>query len=296
MNSRWDNEQESRFGRRDRRDLENRGFEDADRNRRYQQWARYNADGAYGGQGDDRDFQYEFERGGQEGYRGMSRREQELDYDEMGGPQRYSAYPGSGVGIGGRGNPYPEERPAQRQVDSYRQGGESFGGGRYRGEGVRSRYDAGTERFGSGRGGGAIGGQYSGQYGSPFSGRSRYHDGGEFEDSPETFPSMTRGQFAGRGPKGYHRSDERIRDEICERLMQHPDIDATDIEVQVQNGEVTLTGSARRHCKRMAEDLAEIISGVKDVRNEIRARRDENAGSTNAGGTGQEENFERLSK
>ena len=37
------------------------------------------------------------------------------------------------------------------------------------------------------------------------------------------------------------------------------------------NGEVTLTGSVPdRHAKRLAEDLAEDVWGVRDVQNQIR--------------------------
>ena len=78
----------------------------------------------------------------------------------------------------------------------------------------------------------------------------------------------------GRGPKGYHRSDDRIREEVSEELYRHPEIDASEIEVQVQNGEVTLTGKVEdRHQKRLAEDLAERISGVTDVHNQLKVDR-----------------------
>jgi BON domain len=52
------------------------------------------------------------------------------------------------------------------------------------------------------------------------------------------------GGFAGRGPKGYQRADDRIREDVCERLAEDPDIDASDMEVTVKDGEVTLSGSA----------------------------------------------------
>jgi hypothetical protein len=42
------------------------------------------------------------------------------------------------------------------------------------------------------------------------------------------------GRHAGRGPKAYRRSDERITEDVCDRLTQHPHIDATDIAVTVQ--------------------------------------------------------------
>jgi len=54
----------------------------------------------------------------------------------------------------------------------------------------------------------------------------------------------------------------------------HPEIDATDIDVQVRESEVILSGAVDdRHAKRLAEELVENISGVKDVNNQIRVRR-----------------------
>src|SRR5262249_26648576 len=79
-----------------------------------------------------------------------------------------------------------------------------------------------------------------------------------------------RGRFFGRGPKGYRRSDERIREEISDTLMRHPDIDASDIEVQVSKGLVSLTGTVEdRHEKRLAELIAEDPLGVDDVDNRL---------------------------
>jgi len=82
-----------------------------------------------------------------------------------------------------------------------------------------------------------------------------------------------RGRFFGRGPKGYRRSSERICDEISDRLMTHPDIDASDIEVRVGDGIVTLTGTVEdRHEKRLAEYIAEDALGVDDVDNQLKVR------------------------
>jgi hypothetical protein len=79
------------------------------------------------------------------------------------------------------------------------------------------------------------------------------------------------GPHVGKGPKGYQRSDERIREQVCESLEQHPDIDATEVEVTVAAGVVTLQGEvADRRAKRMSEDLVESLPGVKDVHNQLR--------------------------
>ncbi|HEX8662800.1 MAG TPA: BON domain-containing protein [Beijerinckiaceae bacterium] len=79
------------------------------------------------------------------------------------------------------------------------------------------------------------------------------------------------GRHRGRGPKGYQRSDERIRDDVSDRLTDDPHIDASDIEVTVQNREVTLSGMVQsRFEKRHAEDIAESVSGVAHVQNNLR--------------------------
>ena len=84
-----------------------------------------------------------------------------------------------------------------------------------------------------------------------------------------------RESYRGRGPKNYRRSDERIREDVCERLTDDHYVDATDIEVNVQNGIVTLSGSVDdRGAKRRAEDVAESVSGVSDVQNQIRVARE----------------------
>lgn len=87
---------------------------------------------------------------------------------------------------------------------------------------------------------------------------------------------MRQGEHTGRGPRNYRRSDERITEDVNEQLTQHGDIDATEINVTSNNGEVTLTGTVDdRRQKRMAEDVAESVSGVHDVHNQLRVSREE---------------------
>jgi len=86
-----------------------------------------------------------------------------------------------------------------------------------------------------------------------------------------------RPRYAGRGPKGYKRSDARIREEICDCMTDDPELDASEIVVDVIDGEVTLSGSVMsRDQKRRAEDVAERISGVRDVANQLRVTRNGN--------------------
>ena len=90
----------------------------------------------------------------------------------------------------------------------------------------------------------------------------------------------------GRGPKGYRRSDERIREDVNDRLGDDYYIDASDIEVSVSNTEVTLTGTVQnRNDKRRAEDIAEGVSGVTNVENRLRVKQS-GAGDYSNYGTG----------
>ena len=92
------------------------------------------------------------------------------------------------------------------------------------------------------------------------------------------------GSYAGRGPKGYRRSDDRIKEDVCEQLTLHPDIDASEVEIKVQAGEVTLTGTVDdRQTKRMIEDVAESASGVKEVNNQLRVKQRESTGGVSNG-------------
>ena len=65
--------------------------------------------------------------------------------------------------------------------------------------------------------------------------------------------------YAGRGPRGYQRTDERMWEDVCARLTDDPRVDASDIEVRVEREE-----------KRRAEDAIERITGVRDVHNHLR--------------------------
>lgn len=114
-------------------------------------------------------------------------------------------------------------------------------------------------------------------YGGNYRDRSRHEGssapsfGAEIGRRRPAWGSETRGGYAGRGPKDYKRSDDRIREDVCDRLSWNDEIDATDIAVRVQDGEVMLEGSVEtRHMKRLAEDLAEEVLGVRDVHNTLR--------------------------
>lgn len=83
-----------------------------------------------------------------------------------------------------------------------------------------------------------------------------------------------RGQgYRGQGPTGYTRSDERIREDACDALTDDWDVDARQISVSVNDGEITLDGTVpSRQQKRRAEDCVEYLSGVQHVQNNLRVQ------------------------
>jgi osmotically-inducible protein OsmY len=90
----------------------------------------------------------------------------------------------------------------------------------------------------------------------------------------------------GKGPRNYRRSDERIMEDINDRLTESVFLDASDVEVQVANAEVVLTGNVQdRYSKHVAGEIAERVSGVRNVENRLRVSSSLPAYSTAAGTT-----------
>lgn len=128
--------------------------------------------------------------------------------------------------------------------------------------------DRGSRSFSSGS-------QEVGRYGCG-GGNGEARNGGREWPSTETW--HVPGPFAGRGPRGYQRADERIREELNDRLTAHGFIDATDIECSVHGGDVTLSGFVDSpETKRVAEHVAEGIQGVHDIHNSLRIRSQQDA-------------------
>jgi len=116
-----------------------------------------------------------------------------------------------------------------------------------------------------------------------YQGRERGVTQGRFGQGSEGRRNQSQGSgmFAGRGPQGYKRSDERITEDVNEALTRDADIDPTNVQVEVRNGEVILKGSVSdREAKRRAEDIAESCSGVKEVQNQLRVKREEESSET----------------
>jgi osmotically-inducible protein OsmY len=96
-------------------------------------------------------------------------------------------------------------------------------------------------------------------------------------------------QHRGRGPRNYTRSGDRIREDVSDRLTDDWRVDATDIEVTVSGTEVTLTGTVTaREQRRRAEDIAESVSGVTHVQNNLRVKHPDQSRSGSGTNTSQD--------
>ncbi len=101
------------------------------------------------------------------------------------------------------------------------------------------------------------------------------HLGGGFwamtGEEPKDFVTEKRpGPYAGVGPKGYKRPDERIFHDVAETFMDDADLDASHIELEVHDRVVVLKGTVpNRTMKRLAEDDACSVLGVEDVLNQL---------------------------
>ncbi|MGC1244346.1 MAG: BON domain-containing protein [Chryseosolibacter sp.] len=211
----------------------------------------------------------------------------------------YSDFGGDYSSKSGSRNLYDRENMGSSRRD-YENKENRIGGANYDRYGDRGRFDQG-QYYGGGHGGFS----YGSNYGRPGYGRSDYgeqrdygrgrnRDYGSGDSEERSWWDRTtdevsswfgdedaerrrerdrnlRGAYRGKGPRNYSRSDDRIKEDINDRLSDDPFVDASDIDVTVTNGEVTLTGTVdHRSTKRRAEDLAESVSGVKNVENRIR--------------------------
>ena len=191
--------------------------------------------------------------GGQSGYGG---------YGDDSGQGRYGQ---SGYGQGG----YGQGRQGQSNYGQPSQGEDygSSGTSQYgRSNFGSSRADAGWQGSGGQRG-----------WSEPYGEGQQY--GGRSSQS-----GWSQGLHRGKGPKGYQRSDERIKELVCESLSDHPEIDASEITVSIQGGKLTLEGSVdSRQTKNAVEDIAEQY--CQDVQNNLRVTR-QGASQTASSGKG----------
>lgn len=233
----------------------------------------------------------------------------QADYDEVGRRKDYRRDDAArGLedrqrGRGRRGRTYDPFNEYDR--DSYRaQERSSTFGGRDRSSGVSRDYDRDRgERYAvRSYDADSSGGRYAGRYGER--NRDRFDTGdsdrGFFDRAGDEIASWfgdheaerrremdyrrdhgrrryeayERGEnYRGRGPKNYQRSDERLLEDACEQLTRDRGVDASDMEVTVKGGELTLDGQVNtRWEKRRAEDCVHDISGIHHVQNNLRIR------------------------
>lgn len=156
-------------------------------------------------------------------------------------------------------------------------GGQNYGAQSY-GSQSHGAQNYGGQSYGStGYGPYGQSGDSSGQWGYGYGYGDERHDEGAMAHLGHRIGSFVKNVFSGkkpfRGPKGYTRSDERIREDVCDALANLGEADPSEVEVAVAQGEVTLTGTVpHRHWKHMMEDAAESVPGVKDVTNNIRVK------------------------
>lgn len=223
----------------------------------------------------DRDFHRE-ERGGSGENRERGSGERHADRDL--GERSFGRAPGERWEMGGWESGPRREGDDERGQGSYRRygrGAYAQGGYRQGGYGHGQR-DSGQHDFGQ-RDFGETGYRQH-DYGPGNYGRGGVGDGGFGHYGESSGTNQGRRGHEGRGPRGYKRSDERIHEDVCDCLMQDPYVDASDIEIKVADGIVTLEGTVdSRRVKHIAENLCESIPGVQDVTNHLRIKRDESS-------------------
>jgi osmotically-inducible protein OsmY len=205
------------------------------------------------------------------------------DTGDQGGSGRYAGYGDFGQGDYG----------GDRQ-GSYRGGNQdqpNYGYGRGGGQGRYPRYgreagSSGTSMYGRSFSDYGYGG--SGVWNEPYGEGQQYTSRGQYAGE-----SGDRGQHYGKGPKGYQRSDDRLKELICERLHDDPQIDPSEVTINVQGGKVTLEGTVdSRQTKNAIEDVAEQF-GVQDVQNNLRVQRAAQTGESGSRSGGKSEENEK---
>jgi osmotically-inducible protein OsmY len=217
--------------------------------------------GRYSGdQGRSQQSGYDFSSGRQEG--GWQDADDQRGYGQYGGGSEdwSRGNPSSFPGTGGYGGAYGGGRGSRERL------GQGYGGERYYG---------GEQRYG-GRGGS--------EGGRDFWDKASDEVSSWFGDD-EAARRRNQDQHRGKGPKGYARSDSRITEDVNDRLTDDWSLDASNVEVKVSGREVTLSGEvSNRADKRRAEDIAESVSGVTHVQNNLRVRQQSTTTATMGGG------------
>jgi len=225
-----------------------------------------------------RDWQEQSGQRGSSGYSGGSESEQsgwrrDMDEDRWGqggyGQSQYGQPEQGGHGGGttyGRGGSRGEQ---QRSYGEFRESGRSSSSQWRPEESSRERQQYGRQYESQ-----SFEQPYPPGFQSDFGSAQRSRSGFGREGYAES------GAHRGKGPKGYTRSDDRLKEVICEKLTDDPMIDASEISIEVTGQIVKLTGTVDdRSTKYEIEELVERCGGVKDIDNQLRVRSGSSQGS-----------------
>jgi osmotically-inducible protein OsmY len=170
----------------------------------------------------------------------------------------------------GTGSSSSQYRSQFSQTSPYSQGGSTYGS-----YGRSGSTGSDSSRYGSSN------------YGSSYNSGSNWsNQSGTYGDNSGSYGSASRGQYVGKGPKNWRRSDDRVKEDVCEYLERSAMIDASDVDITVAEGVVTLTGTVPdRQMKRMCEDEIENLPGVKDVNNQLRVNRESSSSDSSSRST-----------
>jgi osmotically-inducible protein OsmY len=175
------------------------------------------------------------------------------------GEGNYGGYSGGRGNVGGYGMERDDSQRGDSRGDMYNERG--WGGDR--------------DRDGMGMGGGMYADRDEGRERGAYE-RGQIDRGGWDRDPQRDQQREPQRSFRGHGPSGYQRSDQRIHEDVCDCITEDHVVDGRSIEVEVHDGTVSLSGTVPdRGMKFRAEELAEKVSGVKDVENHLRVLKGE---------------------
>ena len=221
----------------------------------------YGSNAGYGNNGNNGNYGNYFTGNANQNRRNTSQYDSDVDYD-----QRRGSFNNYGNNFDQQDEGFRNGMNYNRGNDYRRNSNSDFNNNRFGSNDYNRRGYSDQNRFGSqANQGGNWQHEDSRQsgYGNSFKSNNNWQNSNDDTNS--------QGEHRGKGPKDYKRSDDRIREDVCDRLSDDGRIDASNIDVRVSGNEVILSGSVdSKDVKRRAEDVAESVSGVSNVQNQLR--------------------------
>jgi osmotically-inducible protein OsmY len=174
---------------------------------------------------------------------------------------------------------YGQYQPQQGMGQSYGQQHER-GFGQQQGHGSQQGYGmSGQQDWGQQSQQGMMGGQTQTSSGY-----------GGFRGGMQAGWGQTETSRSRKGPKNYARSDERIREMVCERLVDEQGVDVSEVSIEVKNGRVELEGTVpSRQMRHRIEDIVDDCWGVQDIENRLRVQTQQSGQSGQESRSGSEQ-------